>query len=196
MDLRFDALHQLPAQAGQAHVEGFGGGARFLGQFLHLHPLGVGEGDELALLLRQRLQTRRERVVLGEKTSTTWFSGDDEDADEEVDIEIIIRDFDDPEAGENLRRFMESPSLNINGFNYFPNPNDGKFRLRFDLPDPGDLKIRVYSPEGKVLYEEFKQGFSGGYNQEIDLSEFVSEGVYFLQLTQNGKGMADKIIVR
>jgi hypothetical protein len=91
---------------------------------------------------------------------------------------------------------MQSPSLNIKGFSYFPNPNNGRFRLRFELPDTGDLNIRIYNPEGKVLYDAFKQGFSGNYDEAIDISDFVSEGVLFLQITQNGKGMADKIIIR
>lgn len=155
---------------------------------------GFAPGEEVRIKFVRNGKVRREKVVLGETTVKVWAS--DKKGKQDVDIQVIIRNFEDAEAGENLRRFMESPSLKVNGFTYFPNPNEGKFRLQFDLPEKGDLKIRIYSPEGKVLYEEFRQGFSGAYDQQIDISDFVSEGVYFLQLVQNGKGMADKIIVR
>lgn len=155
---------------------------------------GFEPGQEIKISFERDGKTKREKVVLGEKKSMIWVHSDD--ADENIDIDIVIREFEDEEAGENLRQFMESPSLTINDFSYFPNPNDGKFRLRFELPERGDLNIRVYTTEGKVLYEEFKQGFSGAYNEQIDISDFVSEGVLFLQITQNGKGMADKIIIR
>lgn len=139
-------------------------------------------------------KNKQTRATLGSKTSKVWIN--DGDFDEDVDIDIVIRQFDNQDEGEALRTFMESPSLNVNNFNYFPNPNDGKFRLQFGLPESGDMQIRVYSASGRMIYEEFKRGFSGEYDQEIDISDFVSEGVYFLQVTQNGQGMADKIIVR
>jgi hypothetical protein len=63
------------------------------------------------------------------------------------------------------------------------------------LQEEGPADIRIYTNQGQLVYEESISDFSGSYSGEIDISD-NSPGVYFLQLSQNGKGMAKKIVVQ
>jgi len=115
---------------------------------------------------------------------------------EDMDTERLIRNFSDREKGEQLLEYMENPSLRMDLFDFYPNPNDGRFTLRFKPKRRGDLQIRIYNSEGKEVYLEFIQDFFGEYNKEINISRNAPRGTYFLQLTQGERGMVQRILVK
>jgi len=76
--------------------------------------------------------------------------------------------------------------LEVDDFNYYPNPNRGMFDLTFSVPGTGTTDIVIFDQKGKKVYSETLIDLSGSYNNQIDISAEAS-GTYFMQITQNGK---------
>lgn len=88
----------------------------------------------------------------------------------------------------------EDLNLAIDNLNFFPKPNDGRFTLAFDLAQQGDTELLILDMSGRQVYSEKLQNFTGHYENKIDISEQPS-GTYVLSITQNGKRLADKVII-
>ncbi|MCI4666612.1 MAG: PDZ domain-containing protein [Bacteroidia bacterium] len=162
-------------------------------------------------------RTRSTSVTMGSKTVEKWVEVPaeedmDEDFDEDFDLsprrerdterelrrelEELVRNSSDRRKAERLVRFMNEPSLEMDLFQFYPNPNNGRFTLRFRPEDRGDLQIRIYNLQGKEVYLEYIQDFRGEYNKEINISKNAPRGTYFLQLTQGDRGMVKRIVVK
>jgi S1-C subfamily serine protease len=142
-------------------------------------------------------------AILGSKSIEKWVevSGDQENENNEpredaFDLDRVIDNFEDRATGQQVRSYMLNPTLEMDLFDFYPNPNDGRFTLQFRPNERGDLQIRIYSAEGREVYQEFIRDFSGEYNKEINISRNAPKGVYFLQLTQGDRGMVKRIIVK
>lgn len=107
---------------------------------------------------------------------------------EELDQEEI-RDLN-QKAGESLD---ENNSLELEELSFSPNPNNGQFKVMFDLPTEGDTKIRVFDQNGRSVFTQTLKDFSGIYSNQIDISSEAS-GVYFVSIDQNGKGMVARVV--
>ncbi len=85
---------------------------------------------------------------------------------------------------------LSSASLNLN-LTVFPNPNSGRFFVRYSMPEAGNLSFALYDASGRLVEEV--SNISG----EQDFSH-LPKGVYFLRLeTTNKKGVATvKVIIR
>jgi len=92
------------------------------------------------------------------------------------------------------RNKKEDLNLAIDNLNFFPKPNDGHFTLAFDLAQRGDTELLILDMSGRQVYAEKLQNFTGHYENKIDISEQPS-GTYVLSITQNGKRLADKVII-
>ncbi len=70
-----------------------------------------------------------------------------------------------------------------------PNPNQGSFELEVELFNPSMLQIRIYNPEGQLIYHE-QHIESIKYHEEIDLFS-PPPGIYTLliQTDQNWKSI-------
>lgn len=150
-------------------------------------------GDQVRLQVLREATERSVRATLGSRMQHHWVMISP-DLDREV--EDVLDDMEDPAQAETLRDQYNSPSLDMEDFEFFPNPNSGQFRLRFTLPERGNTDIRVFSPEGKEVYRERLRNFSGSFDQRIDLGQDLPRGVYFLQVTRNGKGMVERFILQ
>lgn len=84
--------------------------------------------------------------------------------------------------------------LNIEKMNFYPNPNNGKFNLSFTLPEKGDAEIIILNIDGKVVYKEKLENFSGNYEKEIDISK-NAKGVYFVKVEQGKHTQVKKIVM-
>ena len=76
-----------------------------------------------------------------------------------------------------------------------PNPSNGMFSVMFDLPTRGDAELRVIDVNGRVIYQETMNNFQGSYRKEFDISG-KSKGIYYMQITQNGKTFSRKIVTQ
>lgn len=80
-------------------------------------------------------------------------------------------------------------------FEYYPNPNNGRFRLVFELPSRDQVKIRIYDRQEREIYRERITGFDGVYDETIDISRDLDPGTYTLEVSQGGRRLVKQIIV-
>ncbi len=85
--------------------------------------------------------------------------------------------------------------LNVEGINFAPNPNDGKFNLGFTLENEGNTSIKIFDISGKEVYSENLNNFKGLYSKDIDISN-NGKGTYFLKITQGKKAISKKIMIQ
>jgi hypothetical protein len=69
----------------------------------------------------------------------------------------------------------------LSDFSCYPNPTDGIFTIQFTQEVAEPVSIRILNVEGKIIFEESLQNFSGKYSKQFDLSQFGS-GVYVVEV--------------
>ncbi len=77
----------------------------------------------------------------------------------------------------------------------YPNPNNGTFRVEFQVEGLQDVELRVVSLLGQVMFESKPGNISGSYREEIDLSDEAA-GVYVLQLVTENGTISRRVTVR
>ncbi len=84
--------------------------------------------------------------------------------------------------------------LAMDDMSFYPNPNNGKFNLKFNLKDKGDTQISVLNEEGKKVYSEKLSEFTGSYDKEIDISK-NPKGIYFVRIEQGKHAQVKKVVL-
>jgi len=97
---------------------------------------------------------------------------------------------------EELKRFggTSDKKLEMEEMKLYPNPNNGKFNLNFNLKSKGDAEVTVYDMQGKQVYNEKLPNFQGEYNKPIDISS-NAKGVYFVKILQGKNTQVKKIVL-
>lgn len=85
--------------------------------------------------------------------------------------------------------------LVIDDLRLFPNPNNGIFNLNFNLEGTGDVNIRIYAADGRIVYEDNEGNFTGDYLNQINISD-NAQGIYFLMVRQGEQTISKKIVLR
>ncbi len=85
-------------------------------------------------------------------------------------------------------------NLNPSQLNYYPNPNNGKFNLKFMLDKKEEVIVKVMDILGKEVYKETLLDFNGTYDNKIDLTG-KEKGIYILQIIQKRKALTRKILI-
>jgi hypothetical protein len=85
--------------------------------------------------------------------------------------------------------------LKVEDISYYPNPNNGRFNLRFSLKNKGTTVVRVLDAQGKEVFVDTVEKLTGTYEREIDLTPF-GRGMFFLQVAQGGRYHTKKIVVQ
>ena len=108
---------------------------------------------------------------------------------------IIISDAS-PEEKAKLNKTSGSSDekLRMSEMKFFPNPNNGKFNLAFNLEEKGNAEITIMDLEGKLIYSEKLNDFSGAYQKEIDISS-NPKGIYFVKVQQGDHSQLKKIVL-
>ncbi len=89
----------------------------------------------------------------------------------------------------------ESNVLELEDLTFFPNPSsNGRFKVRFQLPQEGELSIKVSNLEGKEVFSRYFERFGGTYSELIDLSG-QKDGIYLLEIGQGKKRVTKKILI-
>lgn len=92
-------------------------------------------------------------------------------------------------------KVAESNVLELDDLAFFPNPSpNGRFKVRFKLPEEGELSIKVSNLEGKEVFSRYFERFGGTYSEMIDLSG-QKEGIYLLEIGQGKKRVTKKIVI-
>lgn len=84
--------------------------------------------------------------------------------------------------------------LAVDKMDFYPNPSNGKFNLKFNLKEKGDTEINVMNMEGKKIYSEKLKAFSGNYDKEIDISS-NPKGIYFVKIDQGEHSQLKKLVL-
>lgn len=82
--------------------------------------------------------------------------------------------------------------VEMDNMKLYPNPNDGKFNLNFNLKNKADAEVTVYDLQGKQVYNEKLPNFTGEYNKPIDISS-NAKGIYFVKIQQGKHTQVKKI---
>ena len=85
-------------------------------------------------------------------------------------------------------------TLTITDLNIYPNPSSGAFKVSFTLPDNAPVGLKITDMEGKTVWKDTTQNFSGRYDNNIDLST-QPKAVYILEIMQNNKTMLKKLVI-
>ncbi|MFK8056667.1 MAG: PDZ domain-containing protein [Saprospiraceae bacterium] len=84
--------------------------------------------------------------------------------------------------------------LVVNDFSASPNPNQGRFRLTFELPSKGDTRIAIYSAAGREVYAYDLGEYSGLFTDELDIMR-NGPGTYFLVVRQDRQAFVRKLVL-
>lgn len=167
-----------------------------------------GEMDDIRLEYREELEGSKEemeteRARMHEEMQHMMVevermrNGETDVITKEITVVIIMSDISEEEAEEVNSNSEEKISiandLEVDDFNYYPNPNRGVFDLTFSVPETGTTDIVIFDQKGKKVYSERLIDLSGSYNNQIDIAGEAS-GTYFMQITQNGKTFSKKIV--
>lgn len=83
----------------------------------------------------------------------------------------------------------ESAQLKI-----YPNPNAGRFMFSY-RGNAGPATFTLTSPDGKVVYRNEAKDFNGMIEQEIDLQSSKVSGTYYMNVSQEGIELVEKVLV-
>lgn len=108
---------------------------------------------------------------------------------------VIVKSANGCSSTESSEVFMYSTSVDeiaSNEVAVFPNPNNGNFKLAFNLDNSGAVMIKVVSLNGQTVYNETVQGIAGNFTSTINLGN-VSTGTYIVTVLAGDKLMTSKI---
>ena len=103
--------------------------------------------------------------------------------------EILKEDASIEEIDYSLKNNLKPSQLN-----YYPNPNHGKFNLKFILDREEQVTVKVMDISGREVYKETLMDFNGTYDNQIDLTG-KEKGLYILQVSQKKKMLTRKILI-
>lgn len=150
-------------------------------------PMEPRSGEDHAAMRQEMEQLRREM----EELRRTMRS----DILREMHVEVAAVDVTPQERellrGKGVHGLDDSPALG--DLRCFPNPNNGFFRLQFEVTDRGDLGVDVHDAQGDRIYHEVVSGFKGRYERTLDLSD-RPDGTYYLVISHAGRTLARKLI--
>jgi hypothetical protein len=75
---------------------------------------------------------------------------------------------------------------------FYPNPSNGRFRLRFKVEEELDLSIQITDHEKEIIYARKMEDFYGTYSEMIDLTD-QRPGKYLLEIDFGGKKKYRKV---
>lgn len=109
-------------------------------------------------------------------------------------MNVTISDISKADASLQDVSFSLKNNLKPSDLNYYPNPSTGKFNLKFNLEQKGEVTVKVMDILGKEVYKETILDFGGMYDNELNLTGH-EKGVYVLQILQNKKALSRKILI-
>lgn len=126
---------------------------------------------------------------------------DNKKKDHKMEFKIVIKTCNIVELNKADKKVLKSEgrtsfneNLKIDKVYFYPNPNNGRFNLSFNLSNNGDTEISIFNIEGKRVYNEILEDFTGDYKNEIDISKNAN-GIYYIRVTQGKDSWFKKMIM-
>jgi len=95
---------------------------------------------------------------------------------------------------------FESIPVSFKLFQNFPNPFNAQTKIRYSIPNPAHVNIRIYNLQGELITELLNQHLQiAGYHTitwdgKDQSTEFVASGIYILKITTKGFTEVKKLI--
>ncbi len=83
----------------------------------------------------------------------------------------------------------------LEGLNLFPNPANTTLTVNYFTPNMENTSIEVYDMMGQLINNMSVNAIQGFNSRELDLTS-MSNGVYFLKVTQNNSTLTKKFVVK
>jgi hypothetical protein len=80
------------------------------------------------------------------------------------------------------------------GFTVAPNPNNGNFNLSFNVTGRENLGIAVINAEGREVYRQTQDNFSGNFKGSIRLNN-PKAGIYLIKITHGLNQYMKRIVI-
>jgi membrane-associated protease RseP (regulator of RpoE activity) len=96
---------------------------------------------------------------------------------------------------DSLKKEVETKELSLETFAIYPNPNNGLFSIKIESADFSPFRINIFDITGKVVIQEYVGTYEGLYNKQYDFRT-LSQGTYLIQVIQNEKRIAKKIVIQ
>lgn len=85
--------------------------------------------------------------------------------------------------------------LSLETFSIFPNPNNGQFTIKLESSDYSPFNVNIFDVTGKKVIQEYVGTFEGMYLKQYDFRT-LARGTYLIQVIQNEKRIAKKILIQ
>jgi len=136
-----------------------------------LESFWMEEGDNLVVILSDK----------SECSTDQWIVADAIKVKRVLPTEI--------EDSEKQRRLVEDFELYQN----YPNPFNSATIIPYRLPEKGDVNLKIYDLQGRIIKNINKEGQSSGYNRfDLNMDKYPS-GLYFYKMTVNGHSKVGKM---
>jgi hypothetical protein len=97
---------------------------------------------------------------------------------------------------ENLTT-TENPFVNESNISIFPNPSNGQFNLKIDGFESDNLTISIIDATGRILNSEtINTTQQAVYQQQFNISNQVTTGLYFIRIASENSVITKKIFVQ
>ncbi|MEZ4950021.1 MAG: PDZ domain-containing protein [Saprospiraceae bacterium] len=98
--------------------------------------------------------------------------------------------------GNNIgMNFSSGQNLKIESIRVAPNPNEGLFKMDFELPESGETSVKIFNNSGRMIYEYDLGNYSGTFQDQVDISQ-NGKGIYLLEVKQDNKSAYYKIVLQ
>jgi len=87
-------------------------------------------------------------------------------------------------------------SLSTFEFNIYPNPNDGTFSVKLEIPNKSNTQLELMDISGRVIHRQQLGVLIGENIINLDLGSLISSGAYFIRINAGDSRLVKKIIVR
>ncbi len=94
----------------------------------------------------------------------------------------------------SMRGKKGTPS--VSSLTFYPNPNNGQFKIDFEVEDVMNTTVRVMDIAGQIVWEDQLGDFSGQYSKAVDISEEVGNGMYLLQIQRGDQVLTKKVAIQ
>lgn len=77
----------------------------------------------------------------------------------------------------------------------YPNPTTGMLNIKFDAEKQGNVRVKLISVSGQVVFNEEMNPVSGQYNNSFDIGD-RAKGIYLLSIISDNEKIDRKIVLR
>lgn len=154
--------------------------------------LGMDIQEEIEIMEDMDWDEIKERhkimIIDEEKETEELLLGDDE-----IEKTMTISIVDGSEFGKK-GKVSNNELLDLEVLDYYPNPSQGRFRLKFKVQEEGPLNVKVYNLDGQEVFVRYFPRYSGTYSELIDLRG-QDPGIYLLEINHDKKRLIRKMLI-